>query len=125
MTGPGARSSCVGCGAEETGAMLTMIAGSETPGTGRWVYQFNANAINAACAAAIAKADAPQRRTAAWSETSCSANAFTALAPAVEADQRDLEIAGVAQQVHHLHQVATADSLVGAQIDAFVSLRIC
>ena len=35
--------------------MSTMIAGSETPGTGRCVYQFNANAISAACAAAIAK----------------------------------------------------------------------
>ena len=31
-----------------------------------------------------------------------------ALAPAIEADQRDLEIAGVAQQVHHLHQLAIA-----------------
>ena len=58
--------------------MSTMIAGSETPGTGRWVYQFIANAISAACAATIAKAEAPQRRTAAWSETSCSANAFMA-----------------------------------------------
>jgi hypothetical protein len=37
----------------------------ETPGTGRCVYQFIANAINAACAATIAKADVPQRRTAA------------------------------------------------------------
>src|SRR5947208_15851969 len=120
MTGPGVRSSCVGCGAEEAGAMSTMIAGRETPGTGRWVYQLIANAISAACAAAIAKADAPQRRTPAWSETSWSANAFTALASAVEADQRDLEIAGVAQQVHHLHQVAIADGLVGAQIDALV-----
>ena len=44
--------------------------GRETPGTGRWVYQLIANAISAACAAAIAKAEAPQRRTTAWSETS-------------------------------------------------------
>src|ERR1044071_3321202 len=93
-------------------------------GTGRWVYQFSPNAISAACAAAIVKADAPQRRTAAWSETSCSANAFTALAPPVEADQRDLEIARVAQQVHHLHQVAIADGLVGAQIDAFILVAL-
>ncbi|TMJ80970.1 MAG: hypothetical protein E6G78_20175 [Alphaproteobacteria bacterium] len=59
--------------------MSTMIAGRDTPGTGRWVYQFIANAISATCAAAIAKADAPQRRTAAWSVTSCSANAFMTL----------------------------------------------
>src|SRR3954453_21307066 len=124
MTGPGARSICVSCGADETGAMSTMIAGSETPGTGRCVYQFKASAMSAACAAAIVKAEAPQRRTAAWSETSCSANAFTALAPAIEADQRDLQVAGVAQQVHHLHQVAIADGLVGAQIDAFVLLAM-
>src|SRR5205814_8690991 len=123
-TGPGARCIGVGCGTEETGAMSTMIAGRDTPGTGRWVYQFIANAISAACAAAIAKADAPQRRTPAWSETSWSANAFTALASSVEADQRDLEIAGVTQQVHHLHQVAIADGLVGAQIDALVLLAV-
>ena len=42
MTGPGARSICVGCGADETGAMSTMIAGKETPGSGRCVYQFKA-----------------------------------------------------------------------------------
>ena len=30
--------------------MSTMIAGRETPGTGRWVYQFKASAISAACA---------------------------------------------------------------------------
>ena len=65
MTGPGARSIGVGCGEEETGAMSTMIAGMEAPGTGRCVYQFIANAINAACAATIAKADVPQRQTAA------------------------------------------------------------
>ena len=49
--------------AEETGAMSTMIAGRETPGTGRCVYQFKASAIRAACATTIAVADAPQRRT--------------------------------------------------------------
>ena len=69
----------IGCGAEETGAMSTMIAGRETPGTGRWVYQFIASAINAACAATIAKAEALQRRMAAWSRTSCSAKAFMAV----------------------------------------------
>jgi hypothetical protein len=47
-----------------------------------------------------------------------------AVSSAVEADQRDLEIAGVAQQVHHLHQVAIADGLVGAQIDALVLLAV-
>jgi len=104
--------------------MSTMIAGTEAPGTGRWVYQFIVNAISAACAATIAKAETPQRRTPAWSETSWSANAFTALASSVEADQRDLEIAGVTQQVHHLHQVAIADGLVGAQIDALVLLAV-
>ena len=57
--------------------MSTMIAGSETPGSGRWVYQFIASAISAACAATIANAETPQRRTTAWSVTSCSANAFT------------------------------------------------
>src|SRR5438552_3847431 len=93
------------------------------PGTGRWVYQFTATAISAACAAAIAKAEAPQRRAAAWSETSCSANAFMVLAATVEADQRDLEIAGVAQQVHHLHQVAIADGLVRAQKNALILIR--
>ena len=31
--------------------MSTMIAGKVTPGTGRCVYQFIANAISAACAA--------------------------------------------------------------------------
>src|SRR2546430_1235787 len=124
MTGPGVRSICVGCGAEEAGAMSIMIAGRDTPGTGRWVYQLIANAISAACAATIAKAEAPQRRAAAWSEISWSANAFTALASSVEADQRDLEIAGVTQQVHHLHQVAIADGLVGAQIDALVLLAM-
>ena len=34
--------------------MSTMIAGRETPGTGRCVYQFIASAISAACAATIA-----------------------------------------------------------------------
>src|SRR5260370_41250449 len=101
MTDPGARSICVGCGAEEAGAMSTMIAGKETPGTGRWVYQFNANAISAACAAAIVKAEAPQRRTPAWSEISWSANEVTALASSFETDKRDIEIYGVPPQVHH------------------------
>ena len=36
----------------------------------------------------------------------------------LQADQRDLQIAGAAQQVHHLHQVAIGDRLVGAQEDA-------
>src|SRR6266850_4602144 len=63
ITGPGARSIGDGCGMDETGAMSIMIAGKETPGTGRWTYQLIANATSAACAATIAIADAPQRRT--------------------------------------------------------------
>ena len=92
--------------------MSTMIAGSVTPGSGDCRIQFMPIAISAAWAARIAAADTPQRRNTAWSETSWSANAFMALAAAVQADQRDLEIAGVAQQVHHRHQVAIADRLV-------------
>ena len=38
----------------------------------------------------------------------------------LQPDQRDLQIAGAAQQVHHLHQLAIGDRLVGAQEDARV-----
>ena len=47
-----------------------------------------------------------------------------ALASPVEADERDLEIAGVAQEVHYLHQIAVADRLVGTDVDALVLVAL-
>ena len=63
-------------GDDVMGARSTMMAGIATPGSGRWVYQFMASTISAACAATIATAETPQRRSTAWSETSCRAKAF-------------------------------------------------
>ena len=101
--------------------MSTMIAGSVMPGGGRCVYQLMPSAISAACAATIAmrrRAPAPHRGVV--GDIMQSKRVHGGSASAVEADQRDLEIAGVAQQVHHLHQVAIADRLVGAQVDPLV-----
>ena len=76
ISGPGVMSIGAASGDDVIGARSTMMAGIVTPGVGRWVYQFMANAISAACAPTIAVAEIPQRRTTAWSETSCRANAF-------------------------------------------------
>ena len=108
-----------------TGAMSTMIAGRETPGTGRWRVpvhrqrdQRGMRGHDRRRPTLPSAGRRPGRRHHAARTRSRRS------APAVEADQRDLEIAGVAQQVHHLHQVAIADGLVGAQIDALVLLAL-
>src|SRR5690242_1664331 len=43
---------------------------------------------------------------------------------AFEADERDLEISGAAQQVHDAHQLAVGNRLVGAQEDALVAIGL-
>ena len=80
ITRPGASSSGVDCGAAETGAMSTMIAGRVAPGTGRWVYQFIADRDQRGMRGDDRHGrDAPTPDDTAWSETSCSANAFMAI----------------------------------------------
>src|SRR3954452_15947259 len=44
--------------------------------------------------------------------------------PPVEADQRDLEVAGITEEIHDFHHVAIADRLVGAQVNALVLLAL-
>src|SRR6058998_2339263 len=74
--------------------------------------------------AAMIAADALHRAIAARSSNSYRTKAFMRSGPPVEADQRDLEIAGVAKQIHDFHQVAIADRLVGAQVNALVLLAL-
>jgi hypothetical protein len=63
----------IDCGAEVTGARSTMIAGRLTPGSGTGRCQLMPSVITAACAARMAAAEAPQRRSVARSAGSCRA----------------------------------------------------
>jgi hypothetical protein len=67
MTGPGARSSGVDCGAEVVGAMSTMMAGKVTPGGGGRYQNAVRSATTARCRATIASAEELQRRASASS----------------------------------------------------------
>src|SRR3954447_6027432 len=74
--------------------------------------------------AAMIAADALHRAIAARSSSSCRTRRSWRSGPPVEADQRDLEIAGVTEEIHDFHQVAIAHRLVGAQVNALVFLAL-